>query len=77
MGEDDAEQKLSAIEAEIARLRHQLDTRLSAVAEELRRAEARDEWAASRLREMRRDVRSQGELIKVIHAAAIRDDSVR
>lgn len=69
-GEDDAGQKLAAIEAEIARLRHQFEVRLGAVAEELRRAEARDEWTASRLREVRRDIRSQGELIKAMHGLA-------
>lgn len=73
-GGDDAQQKLAALEAEIARLRHQFDTRLSAIADELRRAEARDEWAASHLRDVRRDVRGQGALIEAIHAAVTRDE---
>ena len=68
-GNTSAEQKLAAIEAEIARLRHLLELRLSAVADELRRAEARDEWAAAQLREMRRDIRRQGEALETVRAA--------
>lgn len=63
-GDQSAEQKLAAIEAEIARLRHQLDVRLSAIADELRRAEARDEWAAAQLRQARRDIRRLGEILE-------------
>ncbi len=69
MGDDHAEQKLAVIEAEIARLRLQIDARLSAIADELRRAETRDEWAASRLRDMRREICAQGDRLEAIHAA--------
>ena len=69
-----AEQKLAAVETEIARLRKHLDTRLSAIADELRRAEARDEWAAAQLREARRDIRAQNEMLKQIVSAANDDN---
>ncbi len=67
-GDDHPEQKLAAIEAEIARLRLRFETRLSAIADELRRAEARDEWAATQLREARQTLRAQSGRIEAIYA---------
>ncbi len=63
------EQKLESLESEIARLRLQLDGRLGAIADELRRAEARDEWIASHLRETRRDIHRQNEILDSVRTA--------
>ena len=70
MGENNAEQKLAAIEAEIARLRQLIDIRLGAIADELRRAERRDEWSATQIREARRDLIHQAEVMAALRAAA-------
>ena len=53
------EERLARIEAALDSLNGHFETRLSAVAHELRRAEARDEWGAAHIRDVKRQLRKQ------------------
>lgn len=53
------EERLVRIEAALDSLSRHFDSRFSAVAHELRRTEARDEWAAAQIRDVKRQLRKQ------------------
>lgn len=73
--DDETFKRLAQIQADIASLRDLLETRLSSLAEELRRAEARDEWTAVQMREARGHLRKQDALLEEIRDTLFKNSS--
>lgn len=65
--------RLENVEADIGALGALFETRLFSIAEELRRAEARDEWMSAQLREARRALRDQGRMLEEIRSVLVRE----
>lgn len=64
--EEEAENRLAQIQNDLASVMAWMESRLGSIAEELRRAEARDEWMTTQLSEARRSLRRQNELLEEV-----------
>lgn len=65
--------RMETVEADMGALGALFETRLYAIAEELRRAQARDEWLSTQLLDARRCLREQGRMLEEIRAALVRE----
>jgi hypothetical protein len=74
------DERFDNIEARLNSLRDWLDACLSAMAKEMRRAEARDEWMKAQLRETNRLAREQlkllEEMVAATRCAGVEDNAV-
>jgi hypothetical protein len=72
-GKTSENDRLENVEADMGALYALLETRVFAIAEELRRAQARDEWMSAQLRETRRTLRDQGQVLDEIRTVLVRE----
>jgi len=70
---DSAEERLGLIAADLRELREWLETRVYSIAQELRRAEARDEWQGAQLRRLDERLTRQDKTLDEIKALLTKD----